>query len=575
MERNRTESGNLNFGVKKGGRMNAKSHIPLMASLLKAKGVKHVVIAPGSRNAPLIQSFFKEFGDKCLSIVDERSAGYFALGIALKSQTPVVVITTSGTAALNLAPAIAEAFYQGVPLITITADRPAEWIGQQDNQVIHQQNIFGNNCKASFELPVECTCPEDLWLSNRIVNEAYNKTIAGKSGPVHINVPLREPLYDELPVSTEHSIIETIAPAAIEINEELVTTWKKAKRILIVCGQQSRDQNLNVVLNQFTKDSRVVVLSESTGNVRGENILHNPDLLFQHSEKELINLKPELVVYYGGQVVSKRIKTYLRTVLCEFWYVSPGGLYVDTFKRLSKVIQADVAGFFTSLYKKVESVNGSDYSQRWQLLYAKALEAIGFQTKNVEFSDLWVTKQIANKLQPEAILFAGNSSMIRYLQFFQNNSLEVFANRGTSGIDGCVSTAAGIAKVTDKKVFAVVGDLSFVYDSNGLWNKSLSANLKIIVVNNKGGGIFSMIPGPAQQMGFEEFFQAHHPVSIKKITEAFNLDYTFCSDAESFEKSFLAFSASKKAAVLEIETLSDINTRVFTNFVKNLKNEYK
>jgi 2-succinyl-5-enolpyruvyl-6-hydroxy-3-cyclohexene-1-carboxylate synthase len=546
-----------------------------MASLLKAKGVKHIVIAPGSRNAPLIQSFYREFGESCLSIVDERSAGYFALGIALKTQTPVVVITTSGTAVLNLAPAIAEAYYQGVPLIAITADRPAEWIGQQDNQVIQQQNVFGNNCKASFQLPTECTCPEDLWLTNRIVNEAFNKTITGKSGPVHINVPLREPLYDELPVSAEHSIIETIAPEGVKINEDLITTWEKAKRILIVCGQQAYDQNLNGFLNQFAKDCRVVVLSESTGNTTGENILHNPDLLFQHAEKELTNLKPELVVYFGGQVVSKRIKTYLRTVSCEFWYVSPGGLFVDTFKRLSKVIQADVSGFFTSLYKKVEIVTGSDYSQQWQLLYAKTLEAIGLQTENIEFSDLWVTQQIANKLPTESILFAGNSSMIRYLQYFKNKSQQVFANRGTSGIDGCLSTAAGIATVTDKPVFAVLGDLSFIYDSNGLWNKSLPANLKIIVVNNKGGGIFSMIPGPAQQVGFEAFFQAHHPVSIEKITAAFNLDYTFCSDAESFEEAFQACSASKKAAVLEIETSTEINTQVFTNFVKKLKNEYK
>ncbi|WP_346864468.1 2-succinyl-5-enolpyruvyl-6-hydroxy-3-cyclohexene-1-carboxylic-acid synthase [uncultured Draconibacterium sp.] len=555
--------------------MNTKSHIPLMASLLKAKGVKHVVIAPGSRNAPLIQSFYKEFGESCLSIVDERSAGYFALGIALKTHTPVVVITTSGTAALNLAPAIAEAFYQGVPLLAITADRPAEWIGQQDNQVIHQRNIFGNNCKAGYELPVECTCSEDLWLSNRIVNEAYNKTITGKFGPVHLNVPLREPLYDELPVSTEHSIIETYSPAGVEIGEDLIRTWEKSKRILIVCGQQSRDENLNAVLNQFAKDSRVVVLSESTGNISGENILHNPDLLFQYAEKELANLKPELVVYYGGQVVSKRIRTYLRTVSCEFWYVSPGGLVVDTFKRLSRVIQADVTAFFVGLSKKVRIVSTSDYSEQWQLLAAKTSKAIELQTKNIQFSDLWVTKQIANTLQPDSILFAGNSSMIRYLQFFKNKSTEVFANRGTSGIDGCISTAGGVAKVTDKTVFAVLGDLSFVYDSNGLWNKNLPANLKIIVVNNKGGGIFSMIPGPAQQVGFEAFFQAHHPVSIEKITKAFNLDYTFCSDAESFEEAFQAFSASKKAAVLEIETSSEINTQVFTNFVKNLKNEYK
>ncbi len=517
--------------------MNRKSHIALMAALLKAKGVKHVVIAPGSRNAPLIQSFYKEFGENCLSIVDERSAGYFALGIALKTQTPVVVITTSGTAVLNLAPAIAEAFYQGVPLIAITADRPAEWLGQQDNQMIRQQNVFVNNCKASFEMPVECTCEDDLWLSNRIVNEAFNKAGTGKFGPVHINVPLREPLYEELPLFTEHTIIETVIPTVFEIDTELLSSWNKAKRILIVCGQQAYDSNLNTILNQFASDSRVVVLSESTGNISGDTILQNPDLLFQYAQKELTNLQPDLLVYYGGQVVSKRIKNYLRTVSGEVWYISPNGQQVDTFKNLTKVIQADLTGLFASLYKNVEIVTSSDYSHQWQQLYTKTLEAVELQTETVEFSDLWVTKQIANKLQTRDILFAGNSSMIRYLQFFTNKAVQVFANRGTSGIDGCVSTAVGIAKVSDQKVIAVVGDLSFVYDSNGLWNKNLPVDLKIIVVNNKGGGIFSMIPGPSQQVGFEEFFQAHHSVSIEKITEAFGVDYYFCSDAEGFEES--------------------------------------
>ncbi len=546
-----------------------------MVALLKAKGVKYVVISPGSRNAPLTQSFYKEFGKSCISIVDERSAGYFALGIALKTQIPVVVITTSGTAVLNLAPAIAEAFYQGVPLLAITADRPAEWLGQQDNQVIQQRNVFANNCKKSFELPVDCNCGEDLWLSNRIVNEAYNKTIAGEKGPVHINVPLREPLYEDLPVSTEYTIIEQDLPEVAEINKTLVAAWNNAKRILVVCGQHPSSQQLNEVVKQISVDSRVVVLAESTGNIRGENIIQNPDLLFQSAQKELEDLNPELVVYYGGQVVSKRIKNYLRNISAEFWYVTPTGEHIDTFKNLSRIIQADVTGFFTGLSKKAEMVANSDYSNHWKQLYNRMQKAVELQTSAVEFSDLWVTKQITLKLGESDLLFAGNSSMIRYLQYFKNKSTEVYANRGTSGIDGCVSTASGIATVTNRKVFAVVGDLSFVYDSNGLWNKNLPANLKIIVVNNKGGGIFSMIPGPAQQVGFEEYFKAHHPVSIEKLTEAFGVDYFFCSEANSFDELFNAFSKSAGTAVFEIETSSDINTRVFTNFVKNLKNEYK
>ncbi|HBH49625.1 MAG TPA: 2-succinyl-5-enolpyruvyl-6-hydroxy-3-cyclohexene-1-carboxylic-acid synthase [Bacteroidales bacterium] len=551
--------------------MIAKSHIAEIASVLKAQGVARVIIAPGSRNAPLIQAFTKQFPGKCTSIVDERSAAYFALGVALKTQNPAVVITTSGTAALNLAPAMAEAFHQGIPLIAVTADRPAEWIDQQDNQSIRQQHIFSANSKGFFELPIESNTDEDVWLSNRIANQAFNLAIHGKPGPVHINVPLREPLYEVLPVHKNARIIHQTAQALPVIDTTCRKKWNSAKGIFIVCGQSSVNENLQEALNHLAFDSRVLVLAEAISNIHGENILHYSDFIFQNRISEFNFPEPDLVVYFGGQIISKGLKDYLRGLKhSDFWFISPEGTPTDTFQRLNTVYTAFPESFFQQLFECTAIVKDSDFALRWNNENMNTRKEIADYTEETEYSDLWVFNQLQKAYKPIDIIFAGNSSVVRYIQYYECfNAL--YSNRGTSGIDGCVSTAAGIASESNSKVVAIVGDLSFVYDSNGLWNRALPENLKIVVINNQGGGIFSMIPGPDSQQGFKDYFEAHHPVSIQKIAEAFGLDYFSCENAEQFSEVYGLFYSGNTASVLEICTNTDVNTTVFRNFVQRFK----
>ena len=238
--------------------MHTRQHIADLPVILHRKGVEHVIISPGSRNAPLINSFFREFGNACISIVDERSAAYAGLGMASLSKVPVVLICTSGTAALNYAPAVAEAFHQGVPLIALTADRPPEWIDQQDNQTIRQPGIYSSNCKASFSFPAEVRSEAERRHAQRIANEAYNMAVSGRQGPVHINIPLREPLYEEIPAPGEITCI-TMAGSAVfnDPGDHYKKIWREAGHILLVAGQQAFNPKLIQLLERIAEDKRV------------------------------------------------------------------------------------------------------------------------------------------------------------------------------------------------------------------------------------------------------------------------------------------------------------------------------
>lgn len=551
--------------------MDLKLHIPIIPAVLKEKGVKHVVIAPGSRNAPLTQVFYSVMPEACISIVDERSAAYFALGIALKTQTPVVVITTSGTAALNLAPAVAEAYHQGVPLILLTADRPKEWLNQQDNQTINQQNIFSENCKASFELPLTSTDNDDLWFTNRIVNESFNTTLKGFPGPVHINVPLREPLYDSFQTADKQRIVDYITPEKIDFGSDFIAEWNSYSKILVICGQNSPNSGLQESIKVLSQDSRIVILSESISNIKGDNILNNFDLTML---KSLAIDTPDLVVYVGGQIISKRIKNYLRSLNnTDFWSVNSEGKHLDTFQHATKIIEADAATFFNSFAGTLNETTKSNYITKWTQAYNKTKSIVDKKLMQIPFSDLWVFKELSAYINENDIVFAGNSSVVRYFQLFSTKAKQVFSNRGTSGIDGCISTPAGIALVTHETVIVITGDLSFVYDSNGLWNRDLPDNLKIIVINNQGGGIFSMIDGPSELESFVKFFEAHHPVSISHMAKTYGVDHYLCAESQSFEESYKSFYASKNTAILEIVTNSEVNTSVFRNFIENIRSD--
>lgn len=550
--------------------MHPKKHIPLISLILKSKGVSHVVISPGSRNAPLIEAFFQDFESNCISIVDERSAAYFALGLAGYLRKPVAIITTSGTAVLNLAPALAEAFYLGIPLIAITADRPPEWIDQEDNQTIKQPNVF-LNIKASYNLPVQMNSDEDYWLTERLLNEAGNTCISSKPGPVHINVPLREPLYDKIPKVESFRKIDKFESNVFNLPEELVKTFLHAKRIIIITGQLQKNDKVNQVIQHLLSDQRICIFGQAISNLQAIPGIINGDIALATQQYLDEKLFPDLIIYVGGQVVSKRVKYFIRSLQCNQWLVDPEGKVIDTFKTLNTIVQANTLPFLEAISKLVKKDTSSDYKKLWIENHDNAQRKVIKLAEKMEYSDLSTLFTLNRKFSKGDIIFAGNSSIIRYMQLFPLKVDEVYANRGTSGIDGCLSTAAGIAFATEKRVYAILGDLSFLYDSNGLWNSRLPHNLKIIIINNSGGGIFSIIDGPQKFTSFEQFLTTPHQVDISKLCEAFQTKYYFCSSIDELESVFPVFKKEPNISLLEIRTPREDSPRIFSNFIKQLK----
>ena len=549
-----------------------KQHISDLAEICRLKGIRHIVISPGSRSAPLIQSFYRVFGEDCISIVDERSAAYFALGIAEYTHTPVVLICTSGTAVLNYGPALAEAYYQGVPLLAVTADRPRELIDQLDNQTLHQPGIFRNFVKAGFDLPQIITSADDLWYAQRLINEAVDLTLAPCRGPVQINVPLTDPLYDELPPpsSPVRIISQTTPEIELRLTAELLEEWKQAKRIIIIHGQDYPGSLVIPYLRSLSEDSRVIVMAENIANIPGERIIRNSNLILSRNRKASPEY-PDLILHSGGQVVSKALTGYLRRAShVKCWRIGNDHTIIDTFKLATRRIPFPAYAVYKALAREKTDPAKSTYRDSWlktgQVTSHQAMQII----RGLPFSDLKVFSHVCMSLRPEMILVPGNSSIIRYVQLFDDGlQRECFGNRGVSGIDGSLSSAAGIAFVSGKTTLAILGDLGFIYDSNGLWNRELPPNLRILVINNGGGGIFHILKGPSDQPAFKKFIEANHAVDLQKLCAAFGLDYFYADDENSLAAQWDTFLMdSGRAAVLEVKTDPVLSASTFRELMQ-------
>jgi len=548
-------------------------HIPDLAKLLFLHGVRDIIISPGSRNAPLTRAFYKQFGESCRSIVDERSAAYFALGQSLETKLPTVLICTSGTAALNYAPAVAEAYFQGIPLLVLTADRPPEWIGQQDNQAIHQENLFGRNVKVSYTLPAVSKDRNDLWYARRIINEAFHRTHTGKPGPVHINVPLKEPLYERLPeADAEIDIIRQEQTNTFQSKTGcFYSDWDKAKSILLVPGQLTPNQQLEDLIQKIAGDKRVVIFAEAISNLHSGSLISSPEVVLSSKREYPDVAYPDLVVSFGGQVVSKKIKLLLREITeAKFYIIAPEDQIVDTFQNVNAVIYSKPAPVLQNAILQQEDEKG-DFKKFWLKELEKANEVLTSYSENIPFSDFKTFKILSENLPDNALVFAGNSTVIRYLSYFDQQNRVFYSNRGTSGIDGCLSTASGLASKVSVPVYVILGDLSFGYDSNALWNRELPKNLKIILINNQGGGIFHLLKGPSDDRAFEPMVNAHHPIDFRKLSEAFGLTYQVCSQEKNLQSSIeKLISGEEEAEVLEIATPNNGEPEITKEFFRLL-----
>ncbi|MFT3753905.1 MAG: 2-succinyl-5-enolpyruvyl-6-hydroxy-3-cyclohexene-1-carboxylic-acid synthase [Paludibacter sp.] len=555
-------------------------------------GVRKVVIAPGSRNAPLIFAFTAQPEMECLSITDERSAAYFALGMAQQSGEAVALVCTSGTAVLNFAPAIAEAFYQNLPLLVFTADRPAEMIDQADGQTLRQTNIFGNYIKANFNLPVETVQQVDLQYSDRQVSQAIDTAMSYPQGPVQINMPMREPIYTALPET--HSFpkvfktVESSVSPTTENLEKLQKTWTTIDKKMVVFGVSPKNEQLNELANRLANEPDVVVIAENLSNISGPKIITRPESFFSrvnggsgipipHKQNGIgipfsrEDFKPDLLITIGHSVICKQLKLYLR----EFqpaaqWQMESSLPYIDTYKCLDVIIPGAACDVLEKMPLGKAEGNYSELFQNQNQLVAKRHDAF---VENAPLSDMSAVTNLLKMTPAGTTLHLANSTSVRWTQLFPTRpDLTYFCNRGTSGIDGSLSTAAGYAYASKQPTIFLTGDLSFIYDSNGLWNNYIGDNFKIIVLNNNGGNIFRFIGDKQLMEKSLDFFTTPHHVKIKSLVEAYGLNYLSCDKTEELEVTMNDFFNAEKATVLEIFTDSDLNTENYKGYFKNIKN---
>ncbi len=554
-----------------------KIHIQHLVEICHQKGLREVVLSPGSRNAPLVIAFDAKGTFNIKVVVDERSAAFYALGKAQQNKTGVILICTSGSALLNYGPAVAEAYYQRIPLLILSADRPTEWIDQGAGQSIRQQNVYANFIRGSYTLPqIVEEESKSLWYSNRIVNEAINKMAFPIKGPVHINIPLAEPLYNRIYPTNISPKIQNINKAKLELensrSEKLLNRWHKANRKMIFCASQAPDKELSQILDLLQNQDDVVVWTENLSNVHIKNQLSCVDRFIESvDENKWDEFKPDLLLTLGDAVVSKKFRFLMRRLRpLEHWHVADEVVEVDRYMALNETIQTK-AHHFCSLLLPESKISAKPYQSKWQFQEQCAKERHSIYLSTLPYCDLSVFRYLMQNI-PAGMLQLGNSTVVRYsLLFDKRSDLQYFSNRGTSGIDGSTSTAMGAASNFDGICTFITGDLSFLYDSNALWSGIMPDNLKIIIMNNGGGSIFKFIAGPQTHEKVEEYFVTPHHVNLKPFIESMGKKALVADDMASLEHSLRELFSNNDYSFLVVNTGGHDNEQILKNYFKYLK----
>lgn len=559
----------------------AKLEVQLIIDGCKKVGVTHVVISPGSRNAPLSIAFDEDPHFRVFVVPDERVAAFYAHGMAQKLNKPVVITCTSGSAPLNYYPAIAEAFYQETPLIVISADRPLEWVDQGDGQTIRQERVFDQMVLKSAQLN-EIHSDNQRWYFERNLSEVLQAAIGSRKGPVHLNVPFSEPLYE---TTTDIHILknwvelaETESALSKNSKAKLETLWNNSEKRLIIVGQHQKDSDLQEILEKLALDGSTAVLVEHTSNMYSPYFVSNLDRTLNIiPESELKNFHPDCIITIGGAIISKKIKVFLRQSKAPVIRFGVDFPFMDTYQnlRFTAAIPA-----LTGLETILEFVQKNPHKSQFGFAWKKVDQFGSDDQKQIceaqPWSDLKAMEFVMDVIPDYCNLHISNSSLIRYALLFDPiRTVTYWCNRGTSGIDGSSSTAVGAAIVSPNEAHVLVtGDLSFFYDSNAWWSKYLPSNLRIVLVNNGGGDIFNIIPGPKSTNQWKKIFVAEQELDAKDIAATYGMDYFLAgsqSDLDQQLEAFFGESMNGKPKLLEVNTMKEANSTILENYFKAFK----
>lgn len=541
--------------------MSGHSFLPILQSIISEYGMDRAVLSPGSRNAPLIRMLLALEGMQAHNLADERVAGFSALGMAMQLQKPVLVCCTSGTAVLNLYPAVCEAYYSRIPLIVLTADRPPEMIDQWDGQCIRQKDIFAQHIGKSLHLDAHT----DADIGRQSIYELMQFAIQRKL-PVHINIALEEPLYESWAYSShahgaEKLSLETLQAFTNTLVHSIPGIIEGSfRKILVVYGADAEKMDL---------PQEVVVLSDFISGRKPEQNIHHWDALLSVYSNPA--LKPDLLITSGSYTISKGLKQFLRQYKPDLHiHIDHGQGYGNMFQTQAIVLSPEA--FQTLILEKVQLAPDSDYAERWKSLSASMALRMKSLLAHSGWNEFAAVDRLLSMIPHEAALHVSNSMPVRYVSLLDarpKNSV-IRANRGTSGIDGCTSTAVGYAMCSKDPVYLITGDIAFFYDVNALWNPELPSNLRIIVLNNFGGTIFRMLEGPSRFPEAMKYQETPHNRTASGMAREFGLTYFCARSFEDLESLFNPFVSSEGPALLEIQTNKTENTAFYQEF-KNIQ----
>ncbi len=455
--------------------------------------------------------------------------------------------------------------------------------------------MYGSHVKKSYDLPEDYSHPDSVWYINRVTNEALALAQEFPKGPVHINVPLREPLYpsanEKITFSKNIRSITVSKPKSVlseSGKKSFIQTLSGFTKVLLIAGQQDYDAGLAKAISKFCKVNQAVLIGDVISNYHAlpTTIRYADVFLSACSETIKKSLQPDLIITFGKSIISKNLKQFLRSYTpAQHWHIQPTGITADTFQSLTQVIHCDPQSVFETLsdfitIEKSQLQKKENYTRLWKAEEHRTKLSNKKYFSETAFNELSVLKEIISSLPERCNLHVANSMSVRYANLIglteKNKGVHVYSNRGASGIDGCTSTAVGHALSSDVPNILITGDLAFFYDRNAFWHNYPIPNLHVVVVNNGGGIIFNLIDGPGQLEEKDKYFITDQKLSAVNLANEFGFQYLKADTLKKLKpaiKEFLSFD--RKTKILEVLSNQPAGKKAFIKFKEQIKKGYE
>lgn len=552
--------------------------ITAIGQVLSSHNVEHAIICTGSRSAPIALALARTESIQTQVIYDERSAGYVALGIAQVTHKPVAIVCTSGTAVLNLYPAVAEAYYQNIPLILLTADRPAEWLHQYDGQMIDQSKVFGSHVKVYRSTHPDMEHPDSQRALVRDLSELIHCATEDPQGPVHLNMPFREPFYpDESPPTGNSDPGIRIFPTESMLSKnqwsQLIELLLSSSKRLVVVGNTLPDKKLFEALKNFGEFTLTPILSDPSTSVMASDCVLRHAGNYLSALSTTSDLEPEILLSIGKETISKPLKKWIQNLKPNIHiHIGKEHHMVDAFQHVTHYVPCLPSYFFEEVNNRVRLASNVAYLNAWRQHERKYVQFQNayFDNNSTAKDEFSYSRVLSTHIPPESAMHLGNSMPIRYFSYHIPSRVSIYTNRGTNGIDGHVSTSVGAAMADPSKLLVLmIGDVSFFYDRNGLWHPSLPANLRIVLFNNHGGNIFRYVAGSDKQPELNTHFIGTQNLSAHHLCKDHGIDYESVDSLERLRQVLPDFfQQSTRPKLIELDCDGEYSKAALEKFKK-------